>query len=151
MRTIKKTYIVAALALAITSAGLLGVTRIQAQEVDPHTSLIQKIATKFGLKIEDVQGVFSEHKTEMQNQMMARFEAKLTQLVTDGKITEAQKQLIINKHKEMQTAMQNKTPEERKTEMKNKKAELETWAKQNGIDLQYIMGFGFKGGHMRVK
>jgi hypothetical protein len=144
----------------IAGAIYFGAVSIQAQSTsanDPQTSLIQKFAKKFGLKESDVQTVFDEERTTRQAEMQTRYEEQLTQYVKDGKITEAQKQLIINKHKELQTAnqtertdMRDLTPEQRRTQMETKREELETWATQNGIDPQYIGGFGGRGcGGMR--
>ena len=73
-------------------------------------------------------------RSEMQATRKAELEAKLTQAVTDGKITAAQKQLILAKHAELQAehaADRDASREERAAE----RAELETWAKENGIDL----------------
>lgn len=120
-------------------------------------TLIQKIAQKFGLKQADVQSVFDEHKKEMGTKREANYEARLTTLVTEGKITEAQKQLILAKHTELQskreanrTAMQNMTAEQRKAAMEAHKTELESWAKQNNIDVKYLFGGDMKGRGMKM-
>jgi polyhydroxyalkanoate synthesis regulator phasin len=90
---------------------------------DPVTSLVQKIAQKFGLREADVRAVFDQY-------------------VKDGEITGAQKQLIIKKHKELvaelQTDMQSmkgKTPVERKAAVDAKRKALDDWEKQNGVGL----------------
>lgn len=121
-------------------------------------SLIQKIATKFGLKQADVQQVFDEHRTEMQTKRESNYEARLTQLVKEGKITDAQKQLIVAKHKELESkreanrnSMKNMTPEQRKTAMNAEKTEIETWAKQNNIDVKYLFGGDMGRWGMRMK
>lgn len=121
-----------------------------------HDSLIQKIIQKFGLKEADVRSVFDSFHQDRETQMEKRYEDRLTQLVKDGKITEAQKKLMITKHEEMQKYMQSqrdalkdKTPEQRKAIMDAKRAEIEKWAKDNGIDIQYLQPrFGGPGGHM---
>lgn len=121
-----------------------------------HDSLIQKIIQKFGLKEADVRSVFDSFHQDRETQMEKRYEDRLTQLVKDGKITEAQKKLMITKHEEMQKYMQSqrdalkdKTPEQRKAIMDAKRAEIEKWAKDNGIDIQYLQPrFGRPGGHM---
>ncbi len=123
------------------------------ENTDPESAIVEKIATKFGLNKVEVQKVFDEQKTQMHADMQKKNEERLTQLVTDGKITETQKTLILNKHKEMQQeretnkdSFKNQTPEERKSQMESKKAEMEAWAKDNGIDSQYLMPeFGGKG------
>lgn len=114
-----------------------------------HDSLITKIAQKFGLKEADVRGVFDSSHADHMAQMQVKMDEHLSQLVKDGKITEAQKKLILTKHAEMQKnmqsqkdAMKEKTPAERKTLMDAKRAELEQWAKSNGINVQYLLPFG---------
>lgn len=146
--------------VAVLGMGVLGSSSAFAQTTNDQnhmTSLVQSIATKFGLKEADVQAVFDAEKEKHHAQMLANVEKKLAQLVTDGKITEAQKQLILQKREEMQKAREAKketksslTPEERKSQMEAKKTELEAWAKENGIAMQYLMlggrgHGGFKG------
>lgn len=137
---------------------LLGSTRAIATEsrsaTTPMVSLVQKIADKFGLNTNEVQAVFDQSREERQATRQAEYETKLSQLVTDGKITEAQKQLILTKHKEMETnreteqsAMKDKTVAERRTAMEAKRTELQAWATQNGIDASYLMlGYGKRHG-----
>jgi len=157
----KKKLIFPAIALAVLGVSLLGINAASADDVtSPHETIIQKLADKFGLNKDEVQKVFEEARDEHHSQMQAKFEENLTQAVKDGKITEAQKTLILNKHKEMQEereenveSWKNLTPDERKSQMEAKRTEMENWAKENGIDLQYFhIGIGMKGhmgfGHM---
>ena len=94
-------------------------------------------------------------KTEQstrQKDMQQRETDSLAKLVADGKITEAQKQLIIAE----MTALKAKynpenskslTDEQRKTQMQAERDELAAWAKANNIDEKYLMfGRGFSGG-----
>ena len=152
----KKQLAITALVITIAGAGLFTSTKVFAQSTtgtNPMSSMVQKIADKFGLNKNDVQAVFDQERTERQAEMQAKYETQLTQYVKDGKITEAQKQLILTKHKEIQAnrtsemqSMQGKTQAERKTAMDAKRTELETWATQNGIDVKYLMGgMGMKG------
>lgn len=118
-----------------------------------NEAIVQKIADKFGLNKDEVQKVFDEERTARQAEMQVKLEERLAQAVTDGKITDAQKTLILNKHKELQEERgtkrqnwQNLTREQRKTQMESKKAELETWTNQNGIDMEYFQfRIGMKG------
>lgn len=161
----KNKIIITTAILTIVGASLLSAAPTYAQTpANPITSLIERIAQRFGLNKTDVQKVFDDFHQEKQNQMIANFETKLNQLVKDGKITESQKTLILQKQKELAANrqqemqdMKNKTPEERRAAMNAKKQELENWAKQNGIDLQYLFpfgkgvgmhGFGMKGREM---
>ncbi len=143
--------------LAVTTAGtvLFGVHTLYAQT--PETSsLVSRIAQKFGLKESDVQSVFDEYRDERHKEMEARFEDKLTQDVTDGKITESQKQAILSKMKELQEKKQSNidawkdmTPEQRRDAMKKERDELKKWADDQGIDLSLIH-FGMKVHGMRM-
>ena len=152
---IKSKIILSIVGLALVGTVLFGAVNTFAQDTasdqNPMASLVQKIADKFGLKKEDVQAVFDQDRQERQVQMQTRFEEQLSQDVKDGKITEDQKQLIIAKRKELEAnrqtnmeSMKNMTDDERKAAMEKEKQELENWAKENGIDFQYLFG-GFKG------
>ena len=124
---------------------------------NPFQTIVQRIAQKFGLNEADVQSVFDEVRQEHQFQVQVKFEERLAQLVTQGEITETQKQLILAKHKELlekkqQTDWQNMTYEQRRQAKESQRQEMENWAKENGIDLQFIFGgfhkFGWgMGGH----
>jgi len=157
-----KKIITLALIVAITGAAVVGVTTVNAQTptpasnaaspTNPITSLVQKIAQKFGLKEADVQAVFNQNRQDHMNQMQTRYESMLDQAIKDGKLTEAQKQLLLAKHKELQSQKQDQTenwgtmtPEQRKEAMLKKHQEFQDWAKQNNIDVQYLFGFGGKG------
>lgn len=147
-------------AAVIIGVGTFGVSSVFAQDTTnahPMDSLVQKIASKFNLKQNDVQAVFDEVRTERQKVMQTANEERLSQLVKEGKITEAQKQLLLQKHTEMQgkmgERMRNLSPDEKQSQRNAKRAEMETWAKENNIDVQYLMPQGEKGkgfGHQRI-
>lgn len=152
----KKQLILTATFIALVGASAFGAQTAFAQGVDSQSELVARIAEKFGLNQSEVQTVVdqyrTEERTERQAEMKTKMEERLSQLVTDGKITNAQKQLILNKQAEMQTNRQQEftnfkdlSQSERKAAMEKHKAELDAWAKENGIDLQYVMPFG-KGG-----
>jgi hypothetical protein len=163
--SMKRQYLVPVIALGLASAATLGIMGAQAQTqptTSPRQTLVKKIAEKFNLKESDVQTVFDENRTEKIAVVKKAIESKLDQAVKDGKITEAQKQAIIAKQDELakqheanHEKLHAMTPEERKTAMDAKKAELEKWAKDNNIDVQNLKGiiggpFGLKhGGKMR--
>jgi hypothetical protein len=147
-------------ALVFTGAVLISTVSVSAQETNGQATLVQKIAQKFGLQESEVQTVFDEHREEHHAQMQAHFEERLTQAVNDGKITEAQKQAIIAKHKKLQEAftseretMKNMTPEERKATMEKRHDALKAWAEEQGIDLSlFPMVMNGHGGHgMKIK
>lgn len=119
---------------------------------DPMSSIVEKIAAKFNLNKADVQTVFDENRKEHTAQMKANFGTQLSTYVTEGKITEAQKKLITEKRAELDAARgmqkdssQTLTPEKRRAQMEAKRTEIETWAKDNGIDMQYLSPKGGRG------
>lgn len=115
----------------IIGVSILGATPAHAQTSDssPFQSLIQKIVEKFGLKQADVESVFEEHRNQKQLEMQQRYQTRLEEAVKNGTITEEQKQLILKKQEELISSRE-----------KNR-TELETWAKENNIDLSLFFGF----------
>lgn len=112
-------------------------------------SLVQEIADKFHLNTSDVQSVFTQHRQEMMAKQESNYENYLKNLVSTGKITDAQEQLILNKHKELISQMQSilknfksMTPAQRRAQMQATTQDLQNWAKQNNIPLQYLRPFG---------
>ena len=120
----------------------------------PFPSFVQQLAQKLGIDQGKVQTAVDDIHKDRQGILQTRFEERLTQAINDGKITEAQKQLILNKFKDLQTDRQTNmekfktmTPEQRKQSMIDKKTDLSNWAKTNGVDLSIITKMG-KGGMM---
>jgi hypothetical protein len=145
---ISKKYLIPMAAIAA-----IGVTAITAVTVsaasdttNPQASLVQKIADKFGLDKTKVQAVFDQDKQDRQAGHEANYEKSLTQAVTDGKLTSAQKDLILAEHKkllsEMQTAMENADNSANKTDrraaMEKIRTEATDWAKANNVDAKWL-------------
>ncbi len=127
---------------------------------DGQTTLMQRLVSRFNLNESEVQTVFAEVRTERQAEREKALELRLTEAVAAGKLTEAQKQLVLAKHEELQatreanlTAWQALTPEEKRAQMTEQRQALQDWAKANGIDTSFLfmadgpmMGRGMKGG-----
>ena len=113
-------------------------------------TLISKLAERFGTSEEEVQVVFDEHRQQRRLEMENQFADRLNADVTAGTLTEEQKQLILAKHEELQTMRQDMwqeleelSPEDRRATMQAQHDEMETWAKENGIDFAELqLGFG---------
>jgi tetrahydromethanopterin S-methyltransferase subunit B len=137
---------------AIIGLATMGAGVINAQSTTKHNplnGLVNAIAQKFNLDPAAVQQVVDAQHAQMESEMHAQRateqKTKLNQAVKDGKITQAQEDLIIAKQTEIQAFMESlkdKTPAEREAAMKIQKDTLKTWATQNNIPEQYIMGFG---------
>lgn len=126
-------------------------------KTDPMSGLIDALVSKFNLKKADVQAVFDAQRTKMDAQRETEVKAEVSQLVTDGKLTQAQADAINTKRAELEkqretdrTTMDSKTDTERKNAMDAKRTELDSWLKDQGIDTQYaylLMGGRGHGGH----
>lgn len=159
--------ILSGLGAAVVTAGLVlstSLAKAQAPE-QPFSGLVDAIAKKFNLNETEVQAFFDEYHTQHKQDMLVKMKEKqaerMSQLVTEGKLTEAQKQAFIAKMEELHSQMEeNKesmkdlTPEQRRTEMQKQHEELKAWAQSQGIDLDAIMPMQFKmmkgpGRHIR--
>jgi hypothetical protein len=157
MKFPSKTVIIPMAAVAIVAAGAFGVARVSAatDANNPQASLVQKIADTFHLDKSKVQSVFDQDKQQRQDNREAQYEARLTQAVTDGKLTSAQKDAVLKKHNELKdqlakarTSGQSLTPAERKAAMDKLRADIDAWSKANNIDAKWLMGGGPGfGGH----
>lgn len=156
-----RTIVFSGLGAAVVVGGLvLSTTLAKAQTpTTPFSGLAEAIAKKFNLDQAQVQTVFDEYhdqrRSEMFTQMKERQDKRLSQLVSDGKLTETQKQAVLAKMEELakqresdQDLFKNMTAEERRTEMEKRRDVLESWAEAQGIDPDVLtprMGMMGKG------
>ena len=155
----KKILIVPALALSVGL--LMHSSAPQAQAFsfgEAQQSLIAKIAERFGLNQDEVQTVVTQQRQEFRAQrhteMQARFSERLDEAVSNGELTEDQRQTIEQKHEGLRTTheqemedRQNMSREQWRETRESHHAEMEQWADDNGIDMKYFMR-GMKD-HMR--
>jgi tetrahydromethanopterin S-methyltransferase subunit B len=152
----KRTHLLAvsagAAVIALTGAGFATQSAFAAESTTGKT-LTERIAERFNLNKDDVQKVVDEHRAERETQMKAKMDERLTQAVTDGKITQEQKDKVIAKSAEIKTKMDEiramTDDAARKAAMDALRTETQTWAKDNGIPERLIgpMGGHGKGGH----
>ncbi len=124
------------------------------QTANQFSPLVQKLVDKFGLNPTEVQQVVDEERQERQEQMDTKLNEKLTQLVSEGKLTEEKKQAIIAKHEQMQAKhdeLKDLSPEERREKMQAWSEEMKRWAEDQGIDLPVLMGPVGRGFHRGFK
>lgn len=160
---INKKIIFPAVALVIGGVLVSGARQASAQNnTSTYPTVVEKLVSKFNLNEAEVKAVFDEERTARQSEMQAKIDEKLTQAVTDGKITAAQKQAILVKLTEMKANRTSEkedwhdlTPSERQTKMQEKRTEMESWAKSIGVDPtilnEFMRPFGGKGRHMNMR
>lgn len=154
-----KKQLIAAGIIAAGTVGLAGAAMVGAESVNGSghmQNLVSAIASKFNLKEADVQAVVDQQRTQMQAERDQQIKDQVTQLVTDGKLTQAQADKINAKRTELEqqreanrTADRDKTAAERQANREAHKAEIEKWLSDNGIDEDYeylLMGGRGKGG-----
>lgn len=139
MNLIKKVAIGTAAFSGIVAMGGVAVT--QAASVapgrHPMSNMVAAIAQKFNLKEADVQQVFDEQRSQGPKM-------HLDQAVKNGKLTQAQADLITAKQAEMKTFMEtlkDKTPSDRQAAMNAQKETFIAWAKTNNIPESFLQPF----------
>lgn len=145
------------LGLILAGAVVAGVTQVKAQSNNnnPYSGLVQMIAQKFGLDQNQVQAVANQYRDQQkqnrQQTIEQREQDRLDKLVQAGKITDAQKQAILNeltalKNKYNPANLKSLTPDQRKQQFQAEQQEIQSWAKSQGIDPGLLMpGFGMGG------
>jgi hypothetical protein len=144
-----KKVVLAMLIVGIFSMGLMRASSIYASDKEENrSSLVRKIATKFGLKESDVQAVFDEEMGSRKSRMKQNFIDRVDQLVKDGKISQEKKDLILKKHDEVEskrdsqrTAFQSMTRGQRLEVQKKEHQEMQEWASANDIDIRLLWNF----------
>lgn len=107
----------------IASVGYFGTNFVLADEENPmHQTLVSRIAQKFNLSETDVKAVFESVRDERLEEMKTEREEKLSQAVSDGILTEVQKQALLSKMEELMG------------ERQQNKEKLRAWFSEQGID-----------------
>lgn len=141
----------------ILAIGAIRVLPVTAQNKSTHPPIVQKLAEKFGLDEDAVMEVFEETYAERQAMALTHFEDRLNNALAEGKITESQKQAIMDKHEEVQARMfdirsQSTSKEQMHEQMADLRNEVTQWAESEGIDIPFFgleRGFGKNMGHAR--
>ncbi|MFC1711859.1 hypothetical protein ACFLZ1_04725 [Patescibacteria group bacterium] len=148
-----KKILIPLLTLVIIGAVGFASTKAYANDNGYYPPIVQKIAERFGLNQDEVETVFDEARDERRAEMQNRFQERLNQAVSDGKITIEQKEAILAKKAEMQERheeLKDLSPEERAEYKEAHQGELKAWAEENGIDLKDLfIGMGMRGGHFK--
>ncbi len=137
--------------LALSVLAVVIVRDASAANQNYYPPIVAKIADRFNLNIDDVQKVFDEERDKRRAEMFARLSERLDDLVEIGKITPAQKELILDKHEEMKDAIDDLSGlsfEERRQKIMQLKSEFREWMEESDIDVPSgFFRYGFSMGH----
>ncbi|MEA2007053.1 MAG: hypothetical protein U9O20_02745 [Patescibacteria group bacterium] len=154
MKVSKKVLVPSLAFVAIVVAGTVGASKAGAfgfsgNRGENRESLIQRFIEKFDLNKDDIEGVFENHRNQMQEKRNQRHEEHLSELVSDGKLTEDQKIVLIAKREQDCEEFQNMTREERQAERQAHREEMDQWFEEQGIDHDVLVrqGKGIRGKH----
>jgi hypothetical protein len=113
---------------------------------DDTSGLADKLASKFNLDKNEVKAVFEEERAEREAEAQKNLEERLSQAVTEGKLTEDQKEKILTKIEELKAqreanreAIKKKTPAENREFKEQQVTDIEAWAEENNIPVEYLM------------
>lgn len=128
--------VVPVVALALVGLGWTGLNYAKADDNNSGGStLVDKIVEKFNLDKDEVESVVSELHTQRQQERQTAQDSKLDEAVSDGAITEDQKQELTEKR--------NSFREQQEQARQAHRDEMHKWMSDNGIDstkLQSYMG-----------
>lgn len=136
-------FALALLAGSVASASTT-TTNTNTARPNPFGKLAEAIATKFNLTTSSVQAVIDEtmNKERPADQNKEPKFDMVKKAVADGKLTQAQADLIYAKRAEIKTAMESyksMTQTERETAVKTLMDSVKQWAKDNSIPVKHVM------------
>lgn len=131
-----------ATAVALPTIGLAGsAMAMNGNEHGMKDQVAEKLATRFNLNKDEV----SAFMTEQQEARHAEMEKKVTESLKSAGFSDEQITALQNKkqeqraeHEEWRNANPDATQDERQAHRQAEKAEFETWAKGQGIDLTKV-------------
>jgi len=125
------------------AGGVFALNNVSALINGEYPTIVENIATKFNLNPSEVEQVFESTRIQERTE-------RLSQAVVDGDITEAQKNLILEKENEFRASIekinsQELTADARHEAIQNLRSDLIDWAEENDIPTKYIMMGGMNG------
>jgi outer membrane scaffolding protein for murein synthesis (MipA/OmpV family) len=135
MRYPKKLIIIAASAGAVGAAGI-GASAIAATSgnTSSYPPIVQKVASTFGLDPAKVNNVFEQQRQDNMHNRQAKLKSTLDQAVKDGKLTQDQEDKLIAEMQSLRNQLKSDNQTDRGQNRQDFKAQLDQWAKDNGIN-----------------
>lgn len=128
---------VLAMGIVLGSAGVYSIKYAAASNGANQPKMAEELAQKLNVSTDQVSTAMNQIHEEKQTERKAEVSKNLDKAVSDGVITAEQKQKILDKEAQNQQ------------EREQKRAEMEKWASDNGIDFSKLKDYGFgMGGGM---
>jgi len=122
--------------VTIAVFGLCGIATIsiQAKGINRnYPNIIQDLAERFNLNVDEVKEFFDQNQTE-----------RIQERLAETGLTEEQIESLRAKQKELREErglLESLSPEEKMAKRQERKEEMESWAKENGIDFSFLGRF----------
>lgn len=126
---------------AFSLISVYGISNASADTSFGRDGVIDRLVSRFNLNKNDVEKVFEENQAARQAERKTEIEEKLNQAVSEGKLTNDQKNALIQKMDEMRARrddLRNLSREERRQKMTEHRTEMQKWASDNGIDFTQL-------------
>lgn len=137
----KKILIPSLALIAFVGIGSNFVKTAHAEENRKLSPMLQGLVEKFNLNESEVATFVNDQRDANRAQVEADKLDRLNTAVSEGKLTEDQKNALLAKQEENKAnreSMQELTREERDTKIKENRDAMKTWAEDNGIDLSVL-------------
>ncbi len=138
MKNAKIIFPVLALGILLGGAGVYSTKYASAHNGANQAKMSEELAQKLNVNTEQVDTAMSQIHEERQAERRGEVSANLDKAVSDGVITAEQKQKLLDKQAQNQK------------EQEQKRAEMEKWASDNGIDFSKLKTYGFGMGTAKM-
>lgn len=127
--------------ISILGIGCVGEINAQAKEdtESEYLPIVERFAERFDLDPDEIVEFLDELKEEKIAEKEEKFEERLDELVEEEKITDEQKQAILDKKEELKTfkeGIEDMTIAEAREAIKAMHGELKDWAEENDLELK---------------
>lgn len=129
------------LLLALSAVGVIGAAGISATAIAATDSnsgeyppIVKRLASTFNLDPAKVNDVFKQQREQNHQNRENKLKSSLDQAVKDGKLTQEQADKLLAKLKSLKAEHKNGDKSNRREVKEDMRAELQQWAKDNGIE-----------------
>lgn len=138
----KKLVASALILTTVVGLGAVKLNKVYAEESEgPMRRGFQAFIERFNLNEDEVNEFMQEQREEREQYRTQHINDKLADAVAEGKITEAQKEALLEKmaeHHSQADELRQQSREEHREQMESHREEFKAWAESQGIDLEEL-------------